>query len=201
MFLRFSALAVALSWVVCSVACGGGSSNSGGGNPPPVPSGAPPAIKLSNVVSGLSSPVGMESAHDGSGRFFVLQQAGAIRIVQNGSLIGTPFLDITPLVESGGEKGLLGLAFDPSFSTNRKFYVDYTHRSGEQLQTVIAEYLVSTADPNVADPSSARILLTIDQPFDNHNGGQLAFGADGFLYVGMGDGGSGGDPSAWWKCT
>src|SRR6185369_4121436 len=194
MFLRFSALAVALSWVVCSVACGGGSSSSGVGNPPPVPSGAPPAIKLSNVVSGLSSPVGMESAHDGSGRFFVLQQAGAIRIVQNGSLISTPFLDITPLVESGGEKGLLGLAFHPGFTTNRKFYVDYTHRSGGQLQTVIAEYLVSTADPNVADPSSARILLTIDQPFDNHNGGQLAFGADGFLYIGMGDGGSGGDP-------
>ena len=176
-------------------ACGGGTSG-GTNNPPPPPpaSGAPPAITLSTVVSGLSSPVGMESAHDGTGRFFVLQQAGIIRIVQNGAVSPTPFLDISALVESGGEKGLLGLAFHPSFSTNRKFYVDYTRRTGMQLQTIIAEYLVSASNPNAVDTSTARTLLTIDQPFDNHNGGQLAFGADGFLYIGMGDGGSGGDP-------
>jgi glucose/arabinose dehydrogenase len=136
----------------------------------------------------------MESAHDGTGRSFVLQQAGIIRIVQNGAVSPTPFLDISALVESGGEKGLLGLAFHPSFSTNRKFYVDYTRRTGMQLQTIIAEYLVSASNPNAVDTSTARTLLTIDQPFDNHNGGQLAFGADGFLYIGMGDGGSGGDP-------
>jgi glucose/arabinose dehydrogenase len=191
MFLRIVLMTAGLSLT----ACGGGTSG-GTNNPPPPPpaSGAPPAITLSTVVSGLSSPVGMESAHDGTGRFFVLQQAGIIRIVQNGAVSPTPFLDISALVESGGEKGLLGLAFHPSFSTNRKFYVDYTRRTGMQLQTIIAEYLVSASNPNAVDTSTARTLLTIDQPFDNHNGGQLAFGADGFLYIGMGDGGSGGDP-------
>jgi glucose/arabinose dehydrogenase len=191
MFLRIALMTAGLSLT----ACGGGTS--GGTNNPPLPppaSGAPPAITLSTVVSGLSSPVGMESAHDGTGRSFVLQQAGIIRIVQNGAVSPTPFLDISALVESGGEKGLLGLAFHPSFSTNRKFYVDYTRRTGMQLQTIIAEYLVSASNPNAVDTSTARTLLTIDQPFDNHNGGQLAFGADGFLYIGMGDGGSGGDP-------
>jgi glucose/arabinose dehydrogenase len=191
MFLRIVLMTAGLSLT----ACGGGTSG-GTNNPPPPPpaSGAPPAITLSTVVSGLSSPVGMESAHDGTGRFFVLQQAGIIRIVQNGAVSPTPFLDISAVVESGGEKGLLGLAFHPSFSTNRKFYVDYTRRTGMQLQTIIAEYLVSASNPNAVDTSTARTLLTIDQPFDNHNGGQLAFGADGFLYIGMGDGGSGGDP-------
>jgi glucose/arabinose dehydrogenase len=184
-----------LAAAIFLVSCGGGSSsNSGGNTPPPPATGTPPAIALSTFVSGLSSPVGMESAHDQSGRFFVPQQGGVIRLVQNGTVNATPFLDISGLVESGGEKGLLGLAFHPSFSTNRKFYVDYTRRNGTQLQTVIAEYLADSANPNVADPSSERILLVIDQPFDNHNGGQLAFGADGFLYIGMGDGGSGGDP-------
>jgi glucose/arabinose dehydrogenase len=191
MFPKTLILTAALFLVSCG---GGGSSNSGGNTPPPSPSGTPPAITLTPFVSGLSSPVGMESAHDGSGRFFVPQQGGVIRLVQNGTVNATPFVDITPLVESGGEKGLLGLAFHPSFSTNRKFYVDYTRRTGTQLQTVIAEYLVSSSNPEAADPSTARILLLVDQPFDNHNGGQLAFGADGFLYIGMGDGGSGGDP-------
>jgi glucose/arabinose dehydrogenase len=191
MISRILIFAAALSLI----ACGGGSSSGTGGNPPPPPpSGTPPAITLSTVVTGLSSPVGMESAHDGTGRFFVVQQGGTIRIVQNGAISATPFLDITSLVESGGEKGLLGLAFHPNFSTNRKFYVDYTHRTGTQLQTFIVEYLVSAGNPNLADTSTARILLTINQPFDNHKGGQLVFGADGFLYIGMGDGGSGGDP-------
>ena len=191
MISRILVFAAALSLI----ACGGGSSSGTGGNPPPPPpSGTPPAITLSTVVTGLSSPVGMESAHDGTGRFFVVQQGGTIRIVQNGSVSVTPFLDITSLVESGGEKGLLGLVFHPDFSTNRKFYVDYTHRTGTQLQTFIVEYLVSAGNPNLADASTARILLTINQPFDNHKGGQLVFGADGFLYIGMGDGGSGGDP-------
>ena len=176
------------------VSCGTGSSGGDGTTPPPGPSGPPPAIALTTVVTGLSSPVGMESAHDGTGRFFVVQQGGLIRVVLNGTVNSTPFLDLTSQVESGGEKGLLGLAFHPDFGGNRKFYVDYTRRNGTQLQTIIAEYLASATDPNVADPSTARVLLTIDQPFDNHNGGQLAFGPDGFLYIGMGDGGNGGDP-------
>jgi len=191
---RILMFAVALLLVSCGDTTVGTGSPTPTPTPTPTPSGPPPSISLSAVASGLSSPVAMESAHDGTGRFFVLEQAGVIKIVQNGTVSSTAFLNITPLVESGGEKGLLGIAFHPSFSSNHKFYVDYTRRNGTQLQTVIAEYLASSANPNVADPASARILLVVDQPFDNHNGGQLAFGADGFLYIAFGDGGSGGDP-------
>jgi glucose/arabinose dehydrogenase len=178
-----------LSFVLLLASCGG----NGGGTAPPRTT--LPTLTLTPVVSGLTSPVGVESAHDSTGRLFIVQQGGTIRILQNGALSATPFLDITSLVESGGEKGLLGLAFHPSYSTNRKFYVNYTHRVGGQLQSVIAEYQTSAANPNQADTTTARILLTYDQPFDNHNGGQLAFGPDGFLYIGVGDGGSGGDPN------
>jgi glucose/arabinose dehydrogenase len=153
-----------------------------------------PALQLLSFVSGLASPTGMESAHDGSGRLFVLEQAGKIRIIRNGALVPTPFLDITGKVASGGELGLLGLAFHPNYGSNRKFYVNYTRPSGSTWETVIAEYLASSANPDQADAASERILLTVTQPFANHNGGQLAFGPDGFLYIGLGDGGSGGDP-------
>jgi glucose/arabinose dehydrogenase len=139
--------------------------------------------------------VGLEAPNDGTGRLFVVQQGGTIRVIQNGSLLATPFLDITSKVESGVEKGLLGLSFHPNFSANHKFYVDYTRRLGSgQLQSVISEYTVSSADPNQANPASERQLLLLDQPFDNHNGGQIAFGPDGFLYIAFGDGGSEGDP-------
>jgi len=153
-------------------------------------------LALSNFVPGLTAPVGFEAPNDGTNRIFIIEQPGTIRIIQGGPLLATPFLDITSKVESGGEKGLLGLAFHPSFSVNGRFYVDYTQRSGTtgQLQSVIAEYLVSAADPNQADPRSERPMLVVDQPYDNHNGGQLAFGPDGFLYIAFGDGGSGGDP-------
>jgi glucose/arabinose dehydrogenase len=149
---------------------------------------------LSAFVTGLAAPVGMEIPNDGSGRLFVLEQGGRIRIIQNNALIGVPFLDITSKVESGGEKGLLGLAFHPSFSSNRRFFVYYTRRLGTQLQSVFSEYVASTSNPNQADAASERILLVVNQPFDNHNGGQLAFGPDGFLYIGLGDGGNEGDP-------
>jgi glucose/arabinose dehydrogenase len=148
---------------------------------------------LTAFVSGLSSPTDLESARDGSGRLFVLEQAGRIRIIRNSAVVATPFLDIAGKVASGGELGLLGLAFHPSYSSNRKFYVNYTRQSGS-LQTVIAEYQASAGNPDQADPGSERILLTVTQPFSNHNGGQLAFGPDGFLYIALGDGGSGGDP-------
>ena len=151
-------------------------------------------LALSGFVTGLSSPLGFETPNDGTNRIFILEQRGTIRIVQNASLTPGAFLDIASKVESGGEKGLLGLAFHPDFSTNRRFFVNYTRRVGTQLQSIIAEYLVSTANPNQADASSERQLLVLDQPFDNHNGGQLAFGPDGFLYIAFGDGGSGGDP-------
>lgn len=153
-----------------------------------------PQVKLERVVSGLSNPVYVTHAGDGSGRLFAVEQAGIIRIVQKGALLPTPFLDIRDRVESGGEKGLLSVAFHPNYETNRRFFVDYTSRRGGQLKTIIAEYKVSAIDPNVADPTSERVLLEIDQPFSNHNGGLVKFGPDGMLYIGMGDGGSGGDP-------
>lgn len=162
---------------------------SGGG------SGSAPAIALTQVATGFTAPLAIESARDGSGRLFVLEQAGRIRILQNGVTFSTPFLNITTLVTSGGERGLLGLAFHPNYAGNRKFYINYTRTVSGQLQTAIVEYLASTIDPNVADPASARILLTYNQPFANHNGGQLAFGPDGFLYIGAGDGGGSGDPN------
>src|SRR6058998_3762332 len=116
------------------------------------PLGGPPALALSALVSGLASPVGMEVPNDGTGRLFVLEQGGRIRIIQNGALVATPFLDITSKIESGGEKGLLGLAFHPSFSSNRRFFVYYTR------QSVFSEYAASSSNPNQADASSERIL-------------------------------------------
>ena len=157
------------------------------------PSGAV-QVKLDRIVSGLSNPVYVTHAGDGSGRLFVVEQAGIIRIIQKGALLSTPFLDIRDRVESGGEKGLLSVAFHNNYESNRRFFVDYTTRRGGQLKTFIAEYKVSATDPNVADPTSERVLLEIDQPFSNHNGGLVKFGPDGMLYIGMGDGGAGGDP-------
>jgi glucose/arabinose dehydrogenase len=107
--------------------------------------------------------------------------------------VATPFIDIRSRVAGGGERGLLGLAFHPSHASNRRFFLSYTRTSGGQLQSVIAEYQASAADPNTAD-TAERVVLTVDQPFDNHNGGQIQFGPDGYLYIGLGDGGSGGDP-------
>jgi glucose/arabinose dehydrogenase len=136
----------------------------------------------------------LQNAADGSGRLFVVEQQGQIRIVSNNSLVPTPFLDITSLVDFGGEKGLLGLAFHPAYSQNRRFFVNYDRVVSGQMQTVIAEFQTSASNPNQADPNSQRILFTVNQPFPNHKGGQLAFGPDGFLYIGLGDGGSAGDP-------
>ena len=154
---------------------------------------APPTLVLQRLVSGLSVPVDFEFPNDGSGRFFILEQTGKVRIIQGGVLLSTAFLDITNLLEFGGEKGLLGLAFHPLYAQNGRFFVNYTRRVSGQLQTVIAEYHVSANDPNKADPTGT-VILVVDQPFDNHNGGQLAFGSDTYLYIALGDGGSGGDP-------
>jgi len=149
-------------------------------------------INLQTVASGFSSPVAIVNA--GDTRLFVVQRGGAIRILNtNGTINTTNFLTLTSIITSGGERGLLGLAFHPNYATNGYFYVNYT-RSGDGA-TVIARYSVSTTNPDVADASSALVLLTISQPFTNHNGGSLAFGPDGFLYIGMGDGGSGNDPN------
>jgi glucose/arabinose dehydrogenase len=162
---------------------------------PPAASVTQPAplatIKLLPVLTGLSSPVFVTTARDGSNRLFVVEQGGVIKVLQPGSSSPTVFLDITANVLSGGERGLLGLTFHPHFSSNRRFFVNYTRQPDGA--TVIAEYQASPADPNVADPTE-RVLLVIAQPFANHNGGMVEFGPDGFLYIGMGDGGSGNDP-------
>jgi glucose/arabinose dehydrogenase len=143
------------------------------------------------VAGGLVQPVDIQNAGDGTGRLFVLERAGRILVLENGTLLPAPFLDITGEVGSrGSEQGLLGLAFHPAYRENGLFFVNYTDRQGN---TVIARFKVS-ADPNAADAASESVVLTQDQPFANHNGGVLAFGPDGFLYAGLGDGGSGGDP-------
>ena len=142
------------------------------------------------VVSGLSNPLFL-TAPAGDSRLFIVEQPGRIRIVRNGELLQTPFLDIASRVRSGGEQGLLGLAFHPSYASNGYFYVNYTDTGGD---TRVERYSVAAGSPDVAEPSSAKLLLTVDQPFANHNGGQVMFGPDGMLYIGMGDGGSGGDP-------
>ena len=128
-----------------------------------------PSITLEQIVSDLFNPVYLTHAGDRSGRLFVVEQDGTMRIIQQGKTLPTPFLDLRDRVESGDEKGLLSVAFHPNFTTNRRFYVDYTTRQAGQLKVMVAEYQVSAADPNVADPASARILLEIKKPFDNHN--------------------------------
>ena len=167
----------------------------GGGNTPPTPTPPPTPgnLALTNFVSGLSGPLGLEKP-PGDTRLFVVEQRGTIRIIENGAVRSGNFLDIQTLVNfDGQEQGLLGLAFHPNYSTNRKFYVDYTRDLGAR-QTVIAEYQASATDPTQADPASERILLVVNQPFANHKGGQMVFGSDGFLYIGLGDGGDEGDP-------
>jgi glucose/arabinose dehydrogenase len=144
------------------------------------------------IASGLDRPTDITSPGDGSGRVFVLEQVGRIRILQNWQLIPTPYLDISSLVGSNAsERGLLGLAFHPQYAENGFFFVNYTDRDGN---TRIARFSVSGSDPNQADPASRLELIRIQQPYGNHNGGALAFGPDGHLYAGLGDGGSGGDP-------
>jgi glucose/arabinose dehydrogenase len=145
-------------------------------------------LSFDPVVTGLNNPVHVTNA--GDRRLFVVEQSGRIRIVENGQLLSTPFLDISSRISSGGEQGLLSVAFPPGYASKGHFYVNYTDTNGD---TVIARYRLS-ANANQADPGSEEIVLKIPQPFDNHNGGQLAFGPDGYLYIGMGDGGSGGDP-------
>ncbi|MCL9803941.1 PQQ-dependent sugar dehydrogenase [Flavobacterium amniphilum] len=146
-------------------------------------------VALQNYGSGFASPV--DIANCGDSRLFIVEQDGLIRILNtNGTINATPFLNITSLTNESGERGLLGMAFHPNYSTNGFFYINYTNTSGN---TVIARYSVNGSNPNLANPTGT-ILLTVTQPFANHNGGTIKFGSDGYLYIGMGDGGSGGDP-------
>jgi glucose/arabinose dehydrogenase len=152
----------------------------------------PGGFTWSAVVSGLDLPVDIQNAGDGSGRLFVVEKPGQIVIIQNGQELAAPFLDIRSEVGSQNtEQGLLGLAFHPHYATSGMFFVNYTDVDGN---TVIAAFHVSAGDPNRADPSSQVNLLHVHQPYPNHNGGGLAFGPDGYLYMGLGDGGSAGDP-------
>jgi glucose/arabinose dehydrogenase len=149
-------------------------------------------IKLTKQISGLQEPVHITSAKDGSNRLFVVEQAGQIQIVQAGKTLKKPFLDISDRIAAGGEQGLLSVAFPPDYARKKHFYVYYTNKAGN---LTIARYRL-TANANVADPRSEQVILTVNHPSNsNHNGGQLAFGGDGFLYVGTGDGGGGGDPA------
>jgi len=170
----------------------------GGVSAPTQPSSQSPLTNLSltTMITGLNAPVYLLQPNDGSGRFFIVEQAGTVRVFQNGTLSSTPFLDIRSKVTMNDEMGLLGMAFHPNFSQNHLFYVHYDRTTaGGSFQSVIAQYSVSASDPNQADPASEHIVLTVDQPpFANHKGGQIAFGPDGFLYIGLGDGGSEGDP-------
>jgi glucose/arabinose dehydrogenase len=155
--------------------------------PPP-----PGSLRLKPVVTGLDSPLYVTHARDGTNRLFVVEQPGRIKVLQPLSTIPSLFLDIVAKVASGGERGLLGLAFHPSYAANRRFFVYYTRQPDGA--TVLSEFQTSVMDPNVADPTES-VLLVMAQPFSNHNGGMIEFGPDGFLYIGKGDGGSGNDPA------
>lgn len=149
----------------------------------------PAQVTFTEIASGLTRPLNLTQM--GDARLFVVEQDGLIKIIENGAVNPTPFLDVSSLISRGGnEQGLLGLAFHPGYVQNGWFFINYTDTAGD---TVVARYNVS-GDPNVADPNSAQTVLIVDQPYTNHNGGHLVFGPDGMLYIGLGDGGSGGDP-------
>ncbi|HET6579051.1 MAG TPA: PQQ-dependent sugar dehydrogenase [Gemmatimonadales bacterium] len=169
---------------VLAGACGSG--DAAGLGPP---DGAVP-VALQEVASGLSFPLAL-TAPPGDSRLFIVEKGGAVRVVREGVLLPTPFLDLGGRVSTGGEQGLLDLAFDPAYATNGRFIVHYTDVNGN---TTVSAFRVSPGDPDQADPASETVLLTAEQPFDNHNGGRILFGPDGMLYIGLGDGGSGGDP-------
>jgi glucose/arabinose dehydrogenase len=161
----------------------------------------PPSLQFAPIVQGLTQPVFITNAGDGSNRLFIVQQTGQIRLFKNGSLLPAPFLDISGLVADftggSGEQGLLSLAFAPDFAASREFYILYTTSTGDPTfpyASTLARYNASGPNPDLADTASGEVLLSIWKKYTNHNGGTLAFGPDGYLYWSMGDGGSGGDP-------
>ncbi len=192
-----SLLAIALPVLVALSSCGGETTDP---TPLPTPSAGPacsaapvsgtPPLASVRIASGLRRPVDLQSIPGDRSRLFVVEQGGRIRVLRGGAVLPAPFLDVSGRISSGGERGLLGLAFHPSYAQNGRFFVNYTDLDGH---THIAEFHAApTAD--VADATSERQILFVTQPFANHNGGGLAFGNDGMLYIGLGDGGSGGDP-------
>lgn len=159
------------------------------GASPPAPGSSSLDLALIEVASGLQRPVHLTAPH-GDDRLFVVEKAGRIRIIKNGELLVTPFLDLSGAVSGGNEQGLLSLAFHPEFATNGQFFVNYTDVGGS---TRVERYEIST-DPDMADPTTQHLIMTIPQPFRNHNGGHILFGPDGKLYIASGDGGGRGDP-------
>ena len=164
----------------------------GGDGPGDRPDLAAVRIDLAPVVTDLAAPVFVTGPPDGSGRLFVAEQAGVIRIVRGGAVVDEPFIDLSSLIQAGGERGLLGLAFPPGYGTGRRdVYVHFSDRNGD---TVVAQVQTRADDPDRADPATVRTILTQAQPYANHNGGWIGFDRDGMLLVGLGDGGAGGDP-------
>ena len=193
---QVASTAIALLASLLLVACGGGGGGGGGDNSPP----STGAIRLEAAFGGrtFAAPLGLLQAPDDSSRWYVVEQGG--RVLDFSEADASPaatFVDITAAVESGGEKGLLGMAFHPRYAANGRVYLSYTHRdtAGKLISRVAAFTTVAAGNGRrEIDPTSEQILLTVTQPFDNHNGGHIVFGPDGYLYIGFGDGGSGGDP-------
>ncbi len=211
---RFQGLSLTFAFLFVAIAlqgCGSGGpmdpSDGPGGvtdgpsdpNPGPVsggsidPGGCPawPAITVQQKLTVRDRSVHITNAGDGSGRLFVVEQPGRIRVIRDDALLAMPFLDISSRVATGGEQGLLSVAFPPGYARKGHFYVSYIRR--EDGASVIARYFLSPGNPDVADTNSEEILLTVEQPFPIHNGGLIAFGPDGYLYASIGDGGSGED--------
>jgi glucose/arabinose dehydrogenase len=148
------------------------------------------SVRLARIAGNLNNPVYITAAPGDGSRLFIVLKGGIIRVMKNGQLLSTPFLNLTGSVSTGGEQGLLSMAFDPNYRTNGRFFVSYTNPAGDSR---VVAYHRATADR--ADPETARLFLAVDQPYSNHNGGMIAFGPDGKLYVGFGDGGGAGDPA------
>ncbi len=186
---------VAFLVMLAMVACDGGSDSPATTPTPPLPAGGTATfqVTLEKVASGFAKPLYLVEPPDGSGRLFVVEQAGKIRILKDGAIASQPFLDAGSLITTGGaEQGLLGLAFHPKYKENGRFFITYTARNGDNT---LAEHRVSS-DAARADPASGKVLIAIPDFAANHNGGMVAFGPDGYLYLSTGDGGQGGDPKA-----
>lgn len=157
----------------------------------------PPCLKLTEIASGFNAPLFLVSPSGDTSRIFVLEQGGKVRLIKDGTLLPSTFLDLgsegLDLISFSGERGVLGLTFHPNYNSNGRFWVNYTRKSDGA--TVVAEYARSSSDPDLANSGSGSILFTIAQPFSNHNGGMMAFDTGGYLLVGMGDGGGSGDPN------
>jgi glucose/arabinose dehydrogenase len=187
-FPHLAALALSLNMTLGASACSSPSDTT------PPPDATPPqatGARLLEVASGLSFPLYVTAPPGDATRLFIVEKTGGIRIIKDGTLLETPFLDLSGQVStSGGEQGLLGLAFDPNYGSNGRFFVHYTDPAGD---TRVSSFRVS-ANADIADAGSEQVILTANQPYTNHNGGQILFGPDGLLYLGLGDGGSEGDP-------